>query len=260
MNTNIVTNVGIGVASAGVGFAAGYFLAKKKTQKLADEEILSVKEAYHKRLEEKPPISEVAKELRDRAEEELHLKTEVVKAESVALEAGYIPGADAPEGEFRTMPLTGGDEGNEHNLQPGERTYLPETDPEEEALQENFESNGVRNMFDTEDEQKLFERNAEAPYLVTEEAWGSPEGDNFEKMALIYYSGDNTLTDESDRPIEAIEELVGSKNLTMFGRGQSGDDLILYVRNEQTKTDYEILHRKTSYQMYILTEHPDQEE
>ncbi len=251
MNKNIISHVGVAVAAAGAGFGGGWLITKRRARKELDAAVQSVKRAYYAKLEEKPPLAEVAKELKERAEEEIDLKTQVVEAENVALQAGYVPGTNVPEGEFvETIPLTNDEE----------PTFVREeyVDQAAEAVQKAYEKS--HNIFDTEADEAAFHRNPEAPYLISQDSWGEPAFDDFEKIALIYYVDDNTLTTEDDKPIEGIERVVGQKNLTYFGpNSQSGDELILYVRNEQARTDYEILLRKTSYQLYVLTQTPDEE-
>ena len=67
--------------------------------------------------------------------------------------------------------------------------------------------------------------------------------DRYETESLTYYS-DGVLTDEYDNPIEDIERLVGSDALTHFGEYE--DDSV-FVRNDDLKTDFEILKDYAKY-------------
>jgi len=253
MNRSIITHIGVSLAAAGAGFGGGYILAKKRAERTLEEEIRSVKDAYYAKLQNKPPLRDLAHEVLERAEEELEVKGEVLEAEAVAIANGYVPSTDAREGDFSEA-------GNQHNLQPGQITYPPETDPEDEARQQKYEQSRAVNTFDTEGDDVAFQRNSEHPYLVSQESWGEPAFDDYDKLSLVYYVDDNTLTDESENIVEDIEAVVGSKNLTYFGgNARSGDDLIIYVRNEKQKADYEVMMRQTSYQAWVMTERPEEE-
>ena len=63
------------------------------------------------------------------------------------------------------------------------------------------------------------------------------EYDDYDVVSLTYYA-DGILTDEDDNIIENIDETVGKGSLNCFGEYE--DDSV-FVRNDATKTDYEIL-------------------
>ena len=56
-------------------------------------------------------------------------------------------------------------------------------------------------------------------------------------VTLIYYA-DGVLTDDNDNIIEDIDDIVGEESLNTFGKYE--DDTV-YVRNDRTKCNYEIL-------------------
>lgn len=91
---------------------------------------------------------------------------------------------------------------------------------------------------------------SDGPYTITAEEFFQTN-DNYEKISLNYYSGDNVLTDASDGPIPDIEPLVGSHNLTKFGE-KSGDANVVYVRNEASKCDLEITLNENTYAEIVL--------
>lgn len=74
----------------------------------------------------------------------------------------------------------------------------------------------------------------ERPYVITPEEFGETD---FETVSLTYFA-DGVLTDEQDEPIEDVDSLVGEDALTHFGEYE--DDSV-FVRNEEKRTDYEIL-------------------
>lgn len=75
------------------------------------------------------------------------------------------------------------------------------------------------------------------PYVIPPEEMGYIE--EYEQISFTYYA-DGVLTDDFNRPLtEAeIDELVGCESLGHFGEYE--EDAV-YVRNERTQTDYEIL-------------------
>lgn len=85
---------------------------------------------------------------------------------------------------------------------------------------------------------EVLKRNPEEPYVITHDEFMENEN-GFEQPTLTYYNGDDILTDDQDIPIPDIEALVGSENLSKFGYG-SKDRNVVYVRNEQTESDYAI--------------------
>ena len=73
------------------------------------------------------------------------------------------------------------------------------------------------------------------PYVVSPDDFD--EHDDYEAVTLVYYS-DKVLTDEDDNVIEDVEGMVGEESLNHFGEYE--DDSV-FVRNDERKTDYEIL-------------------
>ena len=75
------------------------------------------------------------------------------------------------------------------------------------------------------------------PYVIEPEIFG--EDPDYETISLTYYA-DGVLTDENNCIIDPgeIESLIGEESLDHFGEYE--DDSV-FVRNEDRKTDYEIL-------------------
>jgi agmatine/peptidylarginine deiminase len=65
-----------------------------------------------------------------------------------------------------------------------------------------------------------------------------PQG--HDEIQLTYYAGDGVLGDDTDAPIDDVDLLVGTMNLSMFGASDPDDPHILLVRNEQRKLDIEV--------------------
>lgn len=73
-----------------------------------------------------------------------------------------------------------------------------------------------------------------APYVISPEEFGDKPG--FDTESWTYYA-DKILTDESDEIVGDPENIIGD-GLDHFG---DYDDDSVYIRNENTKCDYEIL-------------------
>lgn len=92
-----------------------------------------------------------------------------------------------------------------------------------------------------EEEEDYMDATDAVKYLITPEEYGE-DPDNYEPVTLIYYEGDGTVAyDDIDRPIltdEEIEYYIGRDSLNHFG--EYAKDAV-FVRNEDSKGDYEIL-------------------
>ena len=73
------------------------------------------------------------------------------------------------------------------------------------------------------------------PYVIPPDEFG--DQDEYETVSLKYFA-DNILTDYFDVPINNPDELIGSDSLAHFGEYEPD---CVYVRNNNEKTDYEIL-------------------
>lgn len=73
------------------------------------------------------------------------------------------------------------------------------------------------------------------PYVISPEEFS--ENNDYLTVSLTYYA-DKVLTDEYDNVILNVDELVGEDSLTHFGEYE--DDSV-FVRNDELRTDYEIL-------------------
>ena len=78
------------------------------------------------------------------------------------------------------------------------------------------------------------EEEVDGPYVIPPEEY---DENDYETESLTYYA-DGVLTDIYDNIIEDVEGTVGKDSLTHFGEFE--DDSV-FVRNDERKTDYEIL-------------------
>lgn len=76
--------------------------------------------------------------------------------------------------------------------------------------------------------------------IAPEESWEQ----DYPTISLTYYEGDGVLTDDRNRPIRNVDELVGEDFASHFGEYE--DDSV-FIRNDKFKTYYEILRDYGSY-------------
>lgn len=69
--------------------------------------------------------------------------------------------------------------------------------------------------------------------------------DGYTAITLKYYS-DDVVTDEHDNPIERPEDILGEDALVSFGE-LSGDEDVVYVRNEAKRALYEVVRTNSEY-------------
>lgn len=81
------------------------------------------------------------------------------------------------------------------------------------------------------------------PYIISPDVFGDVDG--YECVSLTYYA-DGVLTDEVDEVIENREDIVCKDFVDHFGENE-GDEDTVYVRNDKTRCDYEILYDARNY-------------
>lgn len=68
----------------------------------------------------------------------------------------------------------------------------------------------------------------------------------YSKVTLTYYAGDDVLADDQDEPIEDPKDIIGEHFKEFFGMNDDEPDII-YVRNDNQESDYEVAKVETSY-------------
>lgn len=108
--------------------------------------------------------------------------------------------------------------------------------------------------FDLEVEMR--NRGPDAPYVIDQNEFLEAEP-GYDQITITYYEGDGTLADDGDQEIPHVDPIVGQENLQRFGHG-SGDDRIVYIRNERMLTDFEVIKSDGKYAHEVLgLEHSD---
>lgn len=108
--------------------------------------------------------------------------------------------------------------------------------------------------FDYEEEER--KRSSGLPYIIDMETYMTNEDDN-DQLTLVYYDEDEVLSDDADEIVHTKNELIGTGNLR-FGYG-SEDPKIVYIRNEQIATDYEVVLFENSYTKEVLGLHDEED-
>ena len=217
------------IAGALVGGAVTYLFVKKSYEQYADEEIEKIRRHYAliRKDENIVTFGEAVKGPQgDSGTTEPGLPFEptpeqINKAEDFIEKMGYRTASPVPVIENRSI---------------FDQAVSPE-----EAGPELDGPNGapIEKEVDPNDPMAEYVRYSGQPYIIsmdeyfeTEEAW--------DKDTLSYYEGDDTLVDERDKTVEDVEKYIGSRHLHMFGV-LSNDKNIVYVRNPNINTDFEII-------------------
>lgn len=271
VNPNIVKASALVAGGLVVGGGAGYFLAKSrfesKYRALADDEIDAYKDAHDRRNKRGVYSSPTtALEVYNNAVGDLgysyHPGGVVVENETLEEEHARI------QAQGRRRPRVGAvtsdlsedsklDDEIDATITAGQsevQRILAEhglsDDPDDDTPEEAFAREDiVQNIFNTSQEamkQEIIEsRTPHAPYVIAIEEYMEGK-DDFEQSVFTYYEGDNTVTDEQDSIMPDFEEVLGAKNLSLFGH-ESQDENVVYIRNEKLSMDFEILRVADSY-------------
>lgn len=98
--------------------------------------------------------------------------------------------------------------------------------------------------------QQLANRSEDIPYIIHRDEFDdSTGGSEYSQLSLTYYEEDDVLVDEHSAPIDKYR-LIGEDTL-QFGLG-SGDERIVYVRNDRMQVDIEITLSPKSYASDVL--------
>lgn len=253
------------VAGAGVGFGAGYFVAKKKFARYAEEEIESVREAYFKSANNataKPDLDKVAELARKRKEQEFNvtvIESEQIMADVISSER-YSGGVDETDAEvFRRsngrVPTTY--ELIQMGLGVEAEDIRDPTDHDDALLPEgNIFDDPQPNPEDIGDGvEERSARDKTRPYVIEAAEWYTNDTD-YDQITLTYWADDDVLADDAERVVMDVDTIVGGTNLHRFGF-QSDNPDIVYVRNDRLRADYEISKDERNYAEVVHGIDPD---
>lgn len=90
------------------------------------------------------------------------------------------------------------------------------------------------------------ESNNSQPFVISREQYAyDDEGQYYSKITLKYYPRDRVVLDDEEEPIDNIPGYIGWRNLSRFG-DESGDPEVVFVRNRNLETDFEIIKEEES--------------
>lgn len=248
-------NIKIGIVLAAgicIGGGTGYLLGIKKARREAEAEIESVKDLYRRLRDEdaeKARADWSADTEADSEEDDSPAVVDSVTPESLAEEAvkqGYINAEDVV---LKKDPNYIAPEYTSAGDEP-----FPTPNEVEEDLREDVEY--VHNIRvinpDREDPNDVttWDRDPETPYVITEEEFRI-DAQDFEKLSITYYSGDNILCEENESVIPDLEGTVGQENLKYFGLASTAPNL-LHIRNERVMADFEVTLNQNKYVDVVL--------
>lgn len=214
--TENVKRVLIFVAGAGIGVLASWMFFKKKYERIANDEIASVTEHYRNKATADEKSTDISSNDDTQEEDDVILERQMSEYKSLA--SRYASNvSDRTEEDCEDTTVT------EYTQVDGE--FVPVKTYKEKG-------GDIVNR----------------PYVIKPEEFGN--GD-YETVSFTYYS-DGVLTDDFDNPIEDIDYYVGEESLDHFGEYE--DDSV-FVRNDNLKTDFEILLVEESY--YVDEEEDD---
>ena len=88
------------------------------------------------------------------------------------------------------------------------------------------------------------------PYVISDGDFleGMP---GYDKITITYYEADDILADDKEDVIHDVARYIGTDALTAFNR-KPGAEGVVYVRNTQLSTDFEVVLDRNSYSEVVL--------
>lgn len=119
--------------------------------------------------------------------------------------------------------------------------HSPTVNTETDMESIRIEYSSIASSYSTNNEGGDTPMSRREPYVISPAEFGEDEA--YETITLIYYN-DGILADHDGNSIEDIDACIGYESLNHFG--EYGDDSV-YVRNDDTMMDYEVLLDESNY-------------
>ena len=216
MNTNYIL-IGCGAFAAGI--CIGFFAGKKSERSLADKQIRELRDYYNRKtkcIENEEKKEDIYK----KTISEYAGKEEKKESESSAPQFSKLVN-DILENREKVEKILAESESPEEDYD--------EVMTEEEIDKEEWQSKSI------------WAADKKDPYVITYNE--SEEHPEIDKITLLYYVGDGTLTTEDEELIEDVKGTVGN----CLDDFEYSDDRNLYVRNKRLGTDFEIIKVESSF-------------
>ena len=149
--------------------------------------------------------------------------------------------------------------GDEDEVDDADIPYLDEDEDNQDYIDERDDEDGAEDEEDEEDEDTVPFESIDPENTVAEvgpngKEWKINRGtkrifvisldefmsnDNYQQSEILYSPSRQTFFDNESEPIDDIEMYIGKGNL--FWGMQSGDKNIVYIRNKDLRTDFEVI-------------------
>lgn len=215
------------IFGAGVGAGVTYVVTKNILQKKNDAELAAMESYYKDKIPEKAPVKKETSETPRKATETPSEEAEMLKK---VKQSTYE----------RISPVKGPITDYAAKYKGTMRREDDDTDIQPE------QGRGGEPLGSIEDE---LAREAQPMVIISPDEW---EESGYDKREVTYYSDDEIFADEynHDIPLEVLSpDDVGRANLEHFGI--TGEDGVLYCRDEYSKVDYKINLEDGSYYALI---------
>lgn len=255
-----------------IGAGVTTLVLKKHYQKIADEEIASVKITYKKHYEDlagngmimdieedenpwvfSPTVPPVVAPHEPTAYNKVQTSDEKkVEARKLADGLGYSSQTREEPSDVNITKVTVKVENDAINPNLPEKTYIGDTTATPIPIIDysvNWEPSPAEDdvleaIIDDE------EKDPKVPYIISVDDY--MEGvDGWEAHTLTYYEKDQQLCNDKDELIPDVRKTVGFGNLQKFGK-MSGNGDTVYIRNHERQCDYEVVRDPGSYREEVL--------
>lgn len=204
MNNETLTRVGLSLAAFAAGFMTASLVMRAKYETILSEEIESVKDTFARDAEQK--------------------EKKTVNEDT----ASYISDSqNVPDDDISSL-VVGLKYGEGNPSQPV--SYSKAEAELEDAVDDKEEEGLLFTQSDGDEEGAYLISHTE--FIETHEDW--------DKITLSYFVEDDTLIDDQEIIVPDVDFTIGEKALQYFGK-RSGDPNIVYIRNTEIETDFEVL-------------------
>jgi hypothetical protein len=231
----VMKNFFINVAVFAAGAGAGYLVAKKYYQKIAEDEIAEMRKYFEQRSERIE--KEIEEKLRKKLDSKRKEEPNMLNPHSRPIrDLSSINPYERAKVDYNLFSKVARPEDLEEEFEEDEDNSEDQYDDfEEETSEEDDENEETEDEDDTDVIMSLSDIDRTRPYVINNREY-QKEFDHHDKLKLYYYMNDDVLCDEDDRVINDIEGTVGFDSLNNL-------DVLptVWVRNEPLCADYEII-------------------
>ena len=143
----------------------------------------------------------------------------------------------------------------------GYDSFTADVDGDVSVVEDEYQGPRVeiqsQSIFDqqvTEKEASVDDEDDEPIYIISRAAFLSNETD-YDQSSITYFEGDDIFADNHDQIIDNIDLLIGEET-PQFGK-HSNDNNLVYIRNENFETEFEVTRSKGSYTSEVLGYNPE---